>query len=692
MFMRMLIAAPVALLAAIATLATGSELSQLGSGDRILGGRLLHENGDVQVYTAPAPRWTRDFDLSSLASEDAPGQGGVRYLLDDRQATVAGPEPVVFRRIAGEAINQTGVGDLSAFTLQLANDYQRIYVHEATIVRDGEVLERVEDLIISAGAAPSIDQQTRQLSEVRSIVMRVPGVRPGDRVLLSYSLAGGHPLVSHGQAAFADPVGAAFSHVRRMIRAPESASSTGLGAFARPERVTADGVTEHVFLDGPAGVSPSFTDAPAWRVGDWAMVSTTPDWTTVSEWGAELFTPVRSEAVDAVAAEIMSENAGDDARIAAALGYVQREVRYFAVLFGAGGYDPVHPDETLRLGEGECKAKSLLLMSILQAMGFDADVALVSSRIGPMLAELPPSETVFDHVIVTLVHDGRRLWLEPSTFEQAGTLETLAQPDYGYALIADGTSTLQAMDVVVEAPTLEVDTRLQISSMEAGAIHRMAVQVTLSGPAADQARVLEEMSGRRELLLGVQNLASSGVAGWREASPAVVRDDPVANRLTVTFDWEVRLAEAAREQDNLATAIFPIHGAMPPFAMPGEKRTVPIALPFPHIARHEVRISLPKGEDGDPAWTQIPARDVTFENAAFRLEVRVRPGEDRIEAGARLEVRSRELAASDFAAVGADYAAALEALTIVMADRSDPEIAAALERMFGREPAETPAS
>lgn len=692
MFLRLLIAAPVALLAAMATLAAGSELSAMTSGDRILGGRLLHEDGGVQVYTAPVPRWTRDFDLSSLASADAPGQGGVRYLLDDRQATVAGPEPAVFRRIAGEAVNQAGVGDLSAFTLQLTNDYQRIYVHEATIIRDGETLQRVEDLIISAGAAPSIDQETRQLSEVRSVVMRVPGVRPGDRVLMSYSLAGGHPLVGHGQAAFADPVGAAFSHVRRTIRAPEGASSAALGAFAQPQRSTEAGVTEHVFLDGPAGATPSFEDAPAWRVGDWAMVSTTPDWTTVSEWGAELFTPVQSDAVAAVAAEIAGQYAGDDARIAAALGYVQREVRYFAVLFGAGGYQPVHPDETLRLGEGECKAKSLLLMSILQAMGIDADVALVSSRIGPMLPELPPSETVFDHVIVTLIHDGRRLWLEPSTFEQAGTLETLAQPDYGYALIADGASTLQAMEVVVEDPTLEIDTRLQISSMSAGAIHRMAVEVTLSGPAADQARVMEAMTGRRDLLQRLQTLASSGVAGWREASPAVIRDDPVANRLTASFDWEVRLSEVARERDNLATAVFAIHGAMPPFSMPGEKRSVPIALPFPHVARHEVRISLPKGEDGDPAWTEIPARDVTFENPAFRLEVRVRPSEDRIEAGARLEVRSRELAASDFAAVRTDYAAALEALTLVMTDRSDPEIAAGLERMFGREPAETPAS
>ncbi|MCR9128900.1 MAG: DUF3857 domain-containing transglutaminase family protein [Alphaproteobacteria bacterium] len=692
MIFRLLIAAPAALVAAIATLATGTELTGLGSGDRILGGRLLHEDGEVRVYSAPTPRWTRDFDLASLSADDAPGQGGVAYLLDDRQATVAGPEPTVFRRIAGEAVTLQGVSDLSVFTLQIANDFQRIYIHEADIIRDGQTLDRIDDLVVSAGAAPAIDAETQQLSEVRTIIMRVPGVRAGDRVLVSYSLAGGHPLVRHGQAAFAEPVGAAFAHVRRSIRAPEGSQTAGIGQFADAVRTTANGVTEHVFLDGPASPRPGFTDAPAWRVGDWAMVSTTPDWRTVSEWGSELFAPVRSDAVDAVAGQIAAEHETREAQIAAALAFVQREVRYFAVLFGAGGYEPVHPDETLRLGEGECKAKSLLLVSILDALGFEAEVAFVSSGIGPMLAELPPSEAVFDHVIVTVTHEGRRYWLEPSTFEQAGTLQTLAQPDYGYALIADGESTLQSMDVVLEEPTLEVDTRLQISSMQAGAIHRMAVRVTVSGPAADQARVIEAMAGRAQMLQHLRTVAAAGVAGWREASPAVVRDDPVANTVTAEFDWEIRLVEAARETDNLATAIFPIHGAMPPFALPGGKRGMPLALPFPHVARHEVRVSLPKGEEGEPGWTDVPARDVTFENAAFFLQVRVRPLEDRIEAGARLEIRSRELAPAEFAAVGAEYQAALEALTLVLTDRSDPEIAAALERMFGREPSDSPRS
>lgn len=692
MLLRLLLAAPAALIAAVATLATGAEVAQMTSGDRILGGRLLHENGEVQVYAAPVPRWTRDFDLSALDTDDAPGQGGVRYLLDDRQASVAGAEPTVFRRIAGEAVNLSGVNDLSAFTLQVANDYQRLYMHEAAIIRDGDTLDRVDDLIVSAGAAPSIDQQTRQLSEIRSIVMRVPGVRAGDRVVMSYSLAGGHPMVSHGQAAFAEPVGAPFAHVRRTIRAPEGAPSASMGAFSAPTRSTAAGVTEHVFVDGPASPGARFDDAPAWRVGDWAMVSTTPDWRTVSQWGAEIFAPVTSDAVDAVAAEISSRHAAPEARIAAALGYVQSEVRYFAVLFGAGGYEPVHPDETLRIGEGECKAKSLLLLSLLTAMGFDADAALVSSRIGPMLAELPPSEAVFDHVIVTVTHGGRRYWLEPSTLEQAGTLQTIAQPDYGYALIADGDSTLAPMGVSVETPTLDVETRLQISSVSAGAIHRMAVRVTLSGPAADQARMIDEMAGRRQLIQHLQTVASAGVAGWREASPVVISDDPVANAITAEFDWQVRLVEAARERDNLATVIFPVHAAAPPFSLPGDKRSVPIALPYPHVARHEVRVSLPKGEEGAPYWSAIPARDVEFENAAFHLEVSVRPGEDRIEAGARLTVRSRELDPDDMREVRADYAAAMEALTIVMTDRSDPEIAAALERMFGREPADTPAS
>ena len=692
MLARLLVAIPVALIATMATLATGSDLTGLGSGDRILGGRLLHENGEVRVYSAPVPRWTRDFDLEGLDSAAAPENGGVRYLLDDRQATVAGPAPIVFRRVAGEAINQIGVGELSVISLQIVNAFQEIYIHEADILRDGARIARVDDLIVSAGAAPSVNGETMMLSEVRSIVMRVPGVRPGDRLVFSYSLAGGHPLVEHGQAAFAEPIGTSFSHVRRIVRAPQDAQSVAIGAFADPLVTVSGGVSEHVFTDGPGQPSRTFENAPTWRVGDWAMVSTTPDWTTISEWGARLYQPDLSDSVRAVAAGIAADTADPEAQIAAALAYVQREVRYFAVVFGAGGYDPVAPGETLRIGEGECKAKSLLLVSLLTALGFEADVAFVNASIGPVLPELPPSEAVFDHVIVTVSHDGRRYWLEPSTFEQAGTLQTLAQPDYGYALIADGRSTLAPMAVTLEAPTLEIDTRLQITSTQAGAIHRMQVQVSLSGPAADQARIMQDMAGREALLQYMRGLAAGGVSGWRAVSPPTISDDPIANRVRAEFEWEVQLLEGSRPSDNVSIAMMPLHAAAPPFAAPEEKRFMPLALPFPHVARHEVRISLPKDETGEIAWTPVPARNVEFENAAFHLVAQVRPFEDRIEAGARLTIRAREVSPEQFAAVRADTAAAMEALTVVMADRSDPEIAAALERLFGREPANSPAS
>lgn len=60
-------------------------------------------------------------------------------------------------------------------------------------------------------------------------------------------------------------------------------------------------MTEPVFLDDPAAPQAGFIGAQAWRVGDWAMASTTPGWTTVSRRGAALLEPMRSNAVEAPA-------------------------------------------------------------------------------------------------------------------------------------------------------------------------------------------------------------------------------------------------------------------------------------------------------------------------------------------------------------------------------------------------------
>ena len=90
----------------------------------------------------------------------------------------------------------------------------------------------------------------------------------------------------------------------------------------------------------------------------------------------------------------------------ALLEYVQKEIRYTGLEIGLHSHAPNPPKVVLDRHFGDCKDKSLLLISVLGAVGIDAYPALVSSSLRVHVGEILPSPLAFDHVVVFAVIDG----------------------------------------------------------------------------------------------------------------------------------------------------------------------------------------------------------------------------------------------------------------------------------------------
>lgn len=91
-------------------------------------------------------------------------------------------------------------------------------------------------------------------------------------------------------------------------------------------------------------------------------------------------------------------------------GYVQKELHYEAIEFGRRAYVPKTARETLRDRYGDCKDHAVLLYSMLSAVDIPAQLALVnlSQQVVPGL----PNVDQFDHMIVSVPHAGRRLFID----------------------------------------------------------------------------------------------------------------------------------------------------------------------------------------------------------------------------------------------------------------------------------------
>lgn len=93
---------------------------------------------------------------------------------------------------------------------------------------------------------------------------------------------------------------------------------------------------------------------------------------------------------------------------------VAQGLRYVAVQFGSGSIVPATVDQTLANQFGDCKAKAILLVSLLRAAGIEASVALLRSGSGQDIQPDVPSLSGFNHAIVHIAGPTER-WLDPTS-------------------------------------------------------------------------------------------------------------------------------------------------------------------------------------------------------------------------------------------------------------------------------------
>lgn len=123
---------------------------------------------------------------------------------------------------------------------------------------------------------------------------------------------------------------------------------------------------------------------------------------------------VTTPELKALAERIVTGKATASERIEALYGHVQSTTRYLGLYVGQGGIIPTPPDDTRRLGYGDCKGLSTYLIALCRAVGIEAWPVLVLAAEDQPLADAVPNLAQFNHFIVW-ADDGRGgCWLDPT--------------------------------------------------------------------------------------------------------------------------------------------------------------------------------------------------------------------------------------------------------------------------------------
>ena len=206
---------------------------------------------------------------------------------------------------------------------------------------------------------------------------------------------------------------------------------------------------------------------------------------------------------------------------------------------GLGSIKPRSPEEVVKLRYGDCKDKSLLLVSLLKKIGIsEAYPALVNSQFQHEIDKLGPGCEVFDHCIVTFRYNGETYWVDPSIPMQGGDFKNLYTPDFGKALVVGvPTDTLQRLTSGKAVSSTDISEELVIN-----AFNKPAQLKTISiryGYEADLRRLFLEYYSTNNLMDDLSKDLKLLFPVVNKTSEMKVEDNVEKNEISTTYTFDV---------------------------------------------------------------------------------------------------------------------------------------------------------
>lgn len=237
--------------------------------------------------------------------------------------------------------------------------------------------------------------------------------------------------------------------------------------------------------------------------GDAAVPGLGKEWQALGAWFARLETgrPDPSQEIAAKTQQLIAAAPDFYAKLVAITSYIQRNVRYFVVERGIGGWQ-AHPAPAIfRNGYGDCKDKTTLLISMLQVAGIQAFYVPVDDRRGVMdpndpslfgnhmiaAIELPPDVNDPRLQAVVTAQNGKRYLIFDPTDERTPVGNLPSEEQGSYALLAAGSDS-QVMHLPVLPPDANGTTETGKFTLAADGTLTGAVDSTHIGPEGAELR------------------------------------------------------------------------------------------------------------------------------------------------------------------------------------------------------------
>ena len=234
-----------------------------------------------------------------------------------------------------------------------------------------------------------------------------------------------------------------------------------------------------------------------------------------------------------------------DEKLQYAIEFVQNNIYYVYNADEMNGHKPQAPALTYQNKQGDCKAKCVLLKSILNYLGVEASVVLVNYNSDYYMQFYLPSLLSFNHVIVKINYKGKEYFVDATARNEFGRLEKRAVISFCHFM-----EILPNQELQVRKPTYFddfcIDERITLEAK--GNIGKIQLLTTYRYNRANSMRGYFKSSNKNERLDSWNNslfYALNYVNDrkgkdfreiFKDATLQIVKDDKVENEFVVKYE------------------------------------------------------------------------------------------------------------------------------------------------------------
>ncbi|MGV8039452.1 MAG: DUF3857 domain-containing protein [Thermoanaerobaculaceae bacterium] len=571
-------------------------------------------------YTiSPIPAWVLPVGTHPAVMSHRSADGGVDYLLSDCQVRVTRATPSVFVRTQRRVATESGLDSVSQLSVDFDPSYQSLELHEARVWRLGRPRDHlIANKIKVLQREPDLEYQLYDGS--LSAVLFLEDVRVGDVVEVAYTIHGANPVLEgHFHASVELAWSAPLARFRYRLLWPRGRALAIRKHLTELEPSTREvaGFTEYLWEQTDVPGMQDEGDTPPWHdTSPWLELGDAATWADVVAWGLRLYRlPSTTPPMLRHQLERLRDTAlSPEGRALAAIRFVQDEIRYLGIEVGEGSHRPSPPELVLKRRFGDCKDKTLLLVALLRGLEVDASPALVNTWKQQGIDDWLPTPHDFNHVIVVITLDGKRVWVDPTRSAQGGGLNSLYLPSYRRALVlekgATGLETVPDREKTTPSPSVEETLVVPGGGVPA----RLTVVSRFEGGSADSQRAWFRGAAREETEKSRLARRARRFPTIRQTGPLTLFDDRDANVVRTIETYEIpELWRPNSDQTQMSLELYAesIEGVVR--APRTTVRTTPLWLTHPVFLRHTFDVKLAS------EW-RVDSRDLTISGPELRFD------------------------------------------------------------------------